>query len=1432
MKKHLQLFAAAGLLLLLATPIAGAANITSAQSGNWDVGTTWVGGVFPVAGDNVTIASSHTVTVAAAAAAATVTISANTSGTNGITINSGILLDVSGAIAMTAPTAGTSTISVGAGTLNAASIAIPGSATAGRNCEMSVSTGTITTTGSITFSGTAAQAKFTSTDAGTTNVAGNFGSGGTLTTGGTGTINFNGGAAQTIGTYTTYNNVTINNTSGGVTLTGTTTFGGTLTVTTGTLTVGAFTLTVTGATSVSGTLSITSTTGTKTFTGNVIINNGGTWDNTSANEAVSMAGNLQNDGTFSAGSGVYTFTGTTKTISGANSVSIPSLTVNVSVTNNGTLTVGTALSGAGTMTNGANATLNIGGSSGITTLTATANPNTVNYNGSANQTVKVTTYHNLTVTSSGGTVTIDNLTVSNDLTINSGTVASGTNLITVSNNFTVAGGSFTTDRLTVTGATSVTGTMTSGGGGAAAVTLIGAVTVNAGGTVSGSRNVTFRGGLTHNGTTFSLTGTATFDTNNQAIGGTSALSIANVTVTGVVLTNNSTDFTVSTALSGTGELLQGTGATLKIGGTSGITTLTATASPNTVNYSGAAQTVKPVTYHHLTLSGSGTKTLTNVGTINGDLTLSGTCSATTAIATTISGNLTVGSGTTVTIANFNLTVTGASSVTGTLAHSSATGTKTYTGLVTINSGGVWTNSGNSAINFRGGLTHNGATFTSGTGVYTFDTNNQAVGGSSALTIGNVTVTTIVLTNNSTSFTVSTALSGTGELTQGANATLNIGGTSGITTLTATANPNTVNYNSSASQTVKAVTYHHLTLSGTTTTKTLTNVSTINGDLTLSGSANATTEIAMTVGGNLNVGSGTTLTIAGFDLTVTGTSSVTGTLAHSSATGTKTYTGLVTINSGGVWTNSGNSAINYRGGLTHNGTTFTSGTGIYTFDTNNQAVGGTSALTIANVTVTTIVLTNNSTSFTVSTALSGTGALTQGANASLNIGGTSGITTLTATANPNTVNYSGAAQTVRAITYHHLTLSGSGAKTMPGSTLTLNGNFTMSGTCTATAAAAINTAGSFTVGSTNTFTTGSFTHDLKGDFSNSGTFTTTGSTITLTGTADQLIGGSATTTFINLTVNKASGTVTVNTTFNVSGTLTFTSGNISTGANVVVITSTGSVSRTSGHVVGNLRKNVATGSNVSRTFEIGDATNYMPVDVVFASVSVSGDLTCGTTSGDHPNIATSDVNPAKSVNRYWVLSVTGGLVFTNYNATFNFVSGDVDAGAVTANFVVRRYSGGSWSNLTVGTRTATSTQITGATAVGDFQIGNVLSVSVSNSVFAFGTQLLNTWLTAQSSVITNDGTETETIVAQISTFTAGANTWTLSAAANGADQTRAQWSTTSDTGPWTDISAYATNFTISSSLAASATVTLYFRIQTPTSTTSYNQYSSNLTVTAQ
>ncbi|RUT69735.1 hypothetical protein D0817_14020 [Flavobacterium cupreum] len=190
-----------------------------------------------------------------------------------------------------------------------------------------------------------------------------------------------------------------------------------------------------------------------------------------------------------------------------------------------------------------------------------------------------------------------------------------------------------------------------------------------------------------------------------------------------------------------------------------------------------------------------------------------------------------------------------------------------------------------------------------------------------------------------------------------------------------------------------------------------------------------TTAAWAVTGNLQIQTGGTLSVAAFDITISGTTSITGSLVHSSNTGTKTYVGLVTINSGGLWNNSSNVGVIFRGGITNNGT-FTSGSGVQTFNTNNQSLTG--ILSINRVTVTGVSLTNTNT-LNVATALAGTGTLIN--SGTLNIGAsTVGITTLTATAAGNTVNYTGAAQTIKSTSYYNLTFTGSGTKVFGGTTV--------------------------------------------------------------------------------------------------------------------------------------------------------------------------------------------------------------------------------------------------------------------------------------------------------------------------------------------------------------------------------------------------------------
>jgi uncharacterized repeat protein (TIGR01451 family) len=177
---------------------------------------------------------------------------------------------------------------------------------------------------------------------------------------------------------------------------------------------------------------------------------------------------------------------------------------------------------------------------------------------------------------------------------------------------------------------------------------------------------------------------------------------------------------------------------------------------------------------------------------------------------------------------------------------------------------------------------------------------------------------------------------------------------------------------------------------------------------------------------------------------------------------------------------------------------------------------------------------------------------------------------------------------------------------------------------------------------------------------------------------------------------------------VNGVLNFVAGKIQTGSNLLIQPSSGTVTgaaQNTGWVNGQLQKNIATGAT-SKTFEVGGPSNYTPVTVAFASVMTAGDLAASVVSGDHANIGTSTISAAKSVNRNWTLT-NSGIVFTNYDATFTFVAGDVDTGASTSAFSVGKYSGGSWTYPTVGTKTSTTTQATGVTAFSDFQIGEIV-----------------------------------------------------------------------------------------------------------------------------
>jgi hypothetical protein len=246
------------------------------------------------------------------------------------------------------------------------------------NCTFTSGTGTIeilstltlpaayTTYNNLTITGAVTQGVATT-------FTGNFTNNGTFTPGAFATT-FSGSANKAINgsSAITFSSVIVN-ASGATVTTGTDiTTTGTLTINNGTLSVGAFGFAVTGTVTINdatSTLTITSATGAKSF-GNLNLNNS-TYTNT-GNSPITINGNLQNNGTFSQGTGRVTFTGaTSRSISGSSITAFGGgITVDKGASTAIILDVQcviTLVSGGLTLTNG---TLKLSSASTITPFTA------------------------------------------------------------------------------------------------------------------------------------------------------------------------------------------------------------------------------------------------------------------------------------------------------------------------------------------------------------------------------------------------------------------------------------------------------------------------------------------------------------------------------------------------------------------------------------------------------------------------------------------------------------------------------------------------------------------------------------------------------------------------------------------------------------------------------------------------------------------------------------------------------------------------------------------------------------------------------------------------------------------------------------------------------------------------------------------------------
>ncbi len=332
--------------------------------------------------------------------------------------------------------------------------------------------------------------------------------------------------------------------------------------------------------------------------------------------------------------------------------------------------------------------------------------------------------------------------------------------------------------------------------------------------------------------------------------------------------------------------------------------------------------------------------------------------------------------------------------------------------------------------------------------------------------------------------------------------------------------------------------------------------------------------------------------------------------------------------------------------------------------------------------------------------------------------------------------------------NHVTISG-GTLNANGLAMNVGGNWTNNGAFShSNGAVHFNGSGGQTIGgssissffdifleSAGSVTGPSGSLNVAGNWTNNSSYLHNSGAVTFNGSSGQTIGGSADTTFNNVTINNAAG-VSLNRPTLVNNQLTLTNGLLTLGSNNLTLGS--SASAISG-TFGDTRMIVADGAgalckqfaaNGSYDYPIGDASSapeYSPV----TSFSVSG--------ASYSNAAvcfrvTDDVHPDKPaavatyITRYWTGALSGTIPSLSYNAGFSFKAGDV-VGADAMNG--KKWDGGpAWVEL--GSVSGVSFSANGQTGFSTFTAfkSGILAVQLADfSAEQQGDGILVTWETA-------------------------------------------------------------------------------------------------------
>lgn len=739
------------------------------------------------------------------------------------------------------------------------------------------------------------------------------------------------------------------------------------------------------------------------------------------------------------------------------------------------------------------------------------------------------------------------------------------------------------------------------------------------------------------------------------------------------------------------------------------------------------------------------------------------------------------------IINRQLTVTGTTTISGSISFGSTSSTVrqiVFTGAVTLNSGSSWTvpatyTNGTANANtytFSAGFTiYSGTTFSdAGVGTYTFTATPTLI---SPISLSSVALNANY--TNSGTLTVRGILSGTGTLTNDLNAILNLGGNATISGLTVTATGNLVNYNGTATQTLKGTTYYNLTLSNSGG-KTLSASTTVNNILSVEmSSASTITGTSPTYASSATLQYNTsTARPVGLEWTPTLTGPTTngvviGNIGAITLNAAKVLDCGVplTINSGATLI-TGNFGLTFGGNFTNNGT-FTAGSSPIVLGsatcTGTQSISGFTTTGLVSMTKTggTATFTGN---------VNGAGLTINGSGGTINLGTSlthtfTGNITLTAgtlnggssilnvnsssatawngtgsvfTAGTGTVVFGGVAQTIATTTtFNNLTFAGTGSKTLGSGTVT-----TVNGVLSIENGTSANTfTGTLTYGSATTlqYNAGSSARTVAAEWPS--TFSGTGGviikgtgTITIPVTTPKTLGCGA-----PLNINSGAALATNNNTITLGGDFS-NSGTFTTGSSPIVIgtctntqniggfTTTGTVSMTKTGGTATLTGNVTgaglTINGTGGTLNLGTSLTH--------TFSGNITLTAGSLNGG---------SSALNVNSVSVTAWNGtGSVFTAGTGIVNFGGAGAQTIAANSSFWNLSFSGSGTKTLsnstTIGNNFSLSSgvvanlgTITTHTAKSLSLAGTIQGGGSWGSTSSIATNQNNTYFSATSGIIT-------------------------------------------------------------------------------------------------